>query len=1074
MFRAMAASGEPEGSASSLRDQLQATLGGAYTLERELGGGGMSRVFAATETALGRQVVVKVLPPELAEGVSVERFKREIALAARLQHPHIVPVHAAGEISGLPYYTMPLVDGHSLRVRLAKGGPLPITEAIGILRDVAKALAYAHERGVVHRDIKPDNVLLSGGSAVVTDFGVAKALSASKALLPSGTLTQVGSSLGTPAYMAPEQAAADPTTDHRADIYAFGIVAYEVLAGRPPFHGRTPQKLLAAQMGERPDPIGELRPDTPPLLAQLVMKCLEKEPSDRPQSAGDIVRVLETVTSGGGLPAMPAILLGGRRRLTRALGLYALAVAVVALVARAAIIVVGLPDWVFPGALAVMALGLPVILFTAFVHHGAYQAMTMGALTPGGSPAMQSTMTKLAVKASPWVSWRRTTLGGVAAVSAFAVLVLGFMVSRALGIGPAGSLLAAGKLKGRERILVTDFRATGADTSLGNVVTEALRTDLGQSSVISVVPPSVVSEALGRMRRPETSRVDLPLARQIAAREGIKAVVDGDVQPLAGGYLVTVRLVGADAGDELASYHATIDSPKELIPALDKLARDLRAKIGESLKAVRANPPLEQVTTPSLDALRKYAEGVRANDIEGDYPKAIELLKAAVALDTTFAMGYRKLGVALNNDARPTEQVNAALTRAYRFRDHLTERERYLAIATYFDFGPGLDRAQAAAAYETLLARDSLDPVAVTNLGALESRRRNFARSETLSQRALNSSGGANSFLSLDGVQIDLGQLDAADSTLARMRRAIPTSPLITFGEWSNLYARGRLDSVTARLTHVHLTEENSGVRALSTRGLGDIEAMRGRLAEASRLYADATAQDVARGATPPPLDAAVVDAALDIWFRELPARGLRTLDTALTRHPLVSLSEYQRPYLTIAPLYALAGRPDRARAILTQYATEMKDSALVRAQDPDRHNALAEIALAEHKPLDAITEFKLADRLPDGPANDCDQCLPARLGRAYDAANMPDSVIASYERYLATPNVFKLTTDRQYLAGIHKRLGELYEAKGDRPKAAGHYLQFVELWKNADPELQPKVAEVRQRLARLRDVEAH
>jgi serine/threonine-protein kinase len=202
----------------------------------------MSRVFIARETSLDRKVVVKVLPPELAQGVSVERFKREIQLAAQLQHAHIVPVHAAGETDGLPYYTMPLVDGHSLRSRLAKGGPLPITEAISVLRDVAKALAYAHEHGVAHRDIKPDNVLLSGGAAVVTDFGVAKALSMAKHTVPGGTLTEVGTSLGTPAYMAPEQAAADPRTDHRADIYAFGVVGYEILAGQPPFHGRTPQK----------------------------------------------------------------------------------------------------------------------------------------------------------------------------------------------------------------------------------------------------------------------------------------------------------------------------------------------------------------------------------------------------------------------------------------------------------------------------------------------------------------------------------------------------------------------------------------------------------------------------------------------------------------------------------------------------------------------------------------------------------------------------------------------------------------------------------------------------------------
>jgi len=283
-----------------LREQLQSTLGTSYTLERELGGGGMSRVFVANENALGRKVVVKVLPPEMTQGVSVERFKREIQLAAQLQHPHIVPVHASGETGGLPFYTMPFVDGASLRSRLAKVGALPIGETISILREVAKALAYAHERGVVHRDIKPDNVLITGGSAVVTDFGIAKALSASRLQAPDGTLTQLGTSIGTPAYMAPEQAAGDPNVDHRADLYSFGCLAYELLAGNPPFHGRTPQRMLAAHMGERPQAISELRPDTPPLLGELVMRCLAKEPDDRPQTAADLVRVLESVATSGG------------------------------------------------------------------------------------------------------------------------------------------------------------------------------------------------------------------------------------------------------------------------------------------------------------------------------------------------------------------------------------------------------------------------------------------------------------------------------------------------------------------------------------------------------------------------------------------------------------------------------------------------------------------------------------------------------------------------------------------------------------------------------------------------------
>ena len=263
----------------------------------------MSRVFVAQETALDRKVVIKVVPPESAAQVALERFKREIALAAKLQHPHIVPLLTAGESNGLPYFTMPFVDGESLRVRLARHGELPVNQALRVLREIASALAYAHEHGIVHRDIKPDNVLLSGGSAMVTDFGVAKALSAS-ASTEHGSTTSLGVALGTPAYMSPEQASADPGVDHRSDIYSFGVLAYELLTGQPPFTGRTPQNMLAAQVSEVPEAISKRRASVPPALAALVMRCLEKRPADRPQTASEVVHTLDDITtpSGGMAP----------------------------------------------------------------------------------------------------------------------------------------------------------------------------------------------------------------------------------------------------------------------------------------------------------------------------------------------------------------------------------------------------------------------------------------------------------------------------------------------------------------------------------------------------------------------------------------------------------------------------------------------------------------------------------------------------------------------------------------------------------------------------------------------------
>jgi eukaryotic-like serine/threonine-protein kinase len=306
-------------STPDLAERLQAQLGPEFVIGRELGGGGMSRVFLARDTTLARDVVVKVLSPDLAAGVSIERFRREIMMAASLNHPNIVPVLRSGEVAGLPYFLMPYIPGESLRARLARG-PLSVRQTTSIMKDVARALAYAHERGIVHRDIKPDNILLSGDAATVTDFGVAKAIVASRkpgAPERPPSMTGEGITIGTPLYMAPEQAVADPTVNHSADLYALGAVAYEMLVGTPPFGGRSAAAVLAAHARETPTPIERRRYDVPRELVSLIMQCLEKEPERRPKSGGFLVRALDDSAISGGRPATSA---RSRRRSLRRWG----------------------------------------------------------------------------------------------------------------------------------------------------------------------------------------------------------------------------------------------------------------------------------------------------------------------------------------------------------------------------------------------------------------------------------------------------------------------------------------------------------------------------------------------------------------------------------------------------------------------------------------------------------------------------------------------------------------------------------------------------------------------------------
>ena len=282
---------------NELLERLKVLLADRYNVERQLGEGGMATVYLAYDLKHHRKIALKVMLPEIAASVGPARFAREIEVAARLQHPNILPLLDSGEVEDLFYYAMPYVEGESLRDRLASVGALPIPEAVRILTEVADALSHAHAHGVVHRDIKPANVLISGRHALVADFGVAKASSPTTG---RQRLTRTGMAIGTPAYMAPEQAAGDPNQDHRVDIYALGVMGFELLTGRAPFTATTLNEMLAAHASQAPEMIERYRPSVPPALAQVVMKCLAKTPADRWQTADEVLTHLEPLAGPSG------------------------------------------------------------------------------------------------------------------------------------------------------------------------------------------------------------------------------------------------------------------------------------------------------------------------------------------------------------------------------------------------------------------------------------------------------------------------------------------------------------------------------------------------------------------------------------------------------------------------------------------------------------------------------------------------------------------------------------------------------------------------------------------------------
>ena len=284
---------------TDLRSALQAALADRYRLERELGRGGMATVYLAQDLRHDRPVALKVLHLELAASLGPERFQREIRLAARLQHPHILSIHDSGEVAGdastppILWFAMPFVEGESLRDRLTRERQLPLEDALRIAREAADALEYAHRHGIIHRDIKPENILLSGDHALVADFGIARALAATES-----QLTETGTTLGTPAYMSPEQAAGERAIDHRSDIYSLGCVLYEALAGEPPFTGPTAQSIIARRFTETPRLLREVRETVPAAVERAVAKALAKSPADRFGSAAELGRALAEGTTG--------------------------------------------------------------------------------------------------------------------------------------------------------------------------------------------------------------------------------------------------------------------------------------------------------------------------------------------------------------------------------------------------------------------------------------------------------------------------------------------------------------------------------------------------------------------------------------------------------------------------------------------------------------------------------------------------------------------------------------------------------------------------------------------------------
>ncbi len=590
-------------------------------------------------------------------------------------------------------------------------------------------------------------------------------------------------------------------------------------------------------------------------------------------------------------------------------------------------------------------------------------------------------------------------------------------------------------------------------------MTEALRVDLSQSPVIRLMDASAVRQALQRMNRGPGTAVDVAVAREIAVREGGAAVVAGDVGILGTSYVVSARLLASADGTELLALRETAESDAALVNAVDRLSARLRERIGESLRTIRGSEPLQRVTTASLEALRLYSRAEQADDA-GDPAQAMRLLEEAVAYDTGFAMAHRKLAVLLTNTLAQQSRVNAAATRAYRHRDRLPPLERYLTTAYYYDqVEPDPDRTIDA--YRNALEIDPDDATALNNLSIQLDERREWVEAEALLRRAMASAPIYQNYVNLLNIQVKQGKWAAADSTMVAFETQFPGHPATAMVRI--LMHIAKRDFEASERETLALAETARGTAELQRFTgvwLMMLQLVRGKLAAAERYAAEAQAESEADGDLAYALAYALGRAVDDALFRGAPDAAVRGADEALARYPLEQMDPVDRPYRRIARVYAMAGRADRARQLRGQW-----EHALDESQRPaeERFRWEGMIAMAEGRYRDAIAAY----RAYHGEAG-CNVCGLHELGRAYDSAGEADSALAVYERAVTLPDPQSLRYEAWSLGSTYKRLGELYEACADREKALEYYDKFVELWNDADPELQPLVEDVRGRIARL------
>jgi eukaryotic-like serine/threonine-protein kinase len=952
-----------------------------YQIVRSIGRGGMGQVYLARDPRLDRPVALKLLPRALsADPAANRRFVEEARAASSLDHPHIATVYEIGETDDERLFiAMAYYEGPTLRQRLAEG-PLAVADGLEIAAQVADGLAAAHARGIVHRDIKPENLVFGPQGAIkILDFGVAKVASAA--------MTRTGATLGTVAYMSPEQTRGG-RVDARSDLWSVGVVLYEMLTGQRPFRGDGTEAVIFGIRNDAPEPVAVLRPGVPAALAALVERCLEKEPERRFASAAALRDALrdalrgEGVESAGVATAAPAAPVGRARPRRAGVG--------------------------------------------------------AGRRRDGAGATL-----------APRLTWPRAVAGGIAAFLVL-VVVSGFLVTRGVPRVTEARGAAGDAFHERGWVVVADFDEAGGAADVVLAAREALAVDLQQSGFVNVLGRVQVSSILRRMELPDTARLDLPLALEVAERAGAGVVLTASVARLGPQYILSGRAVRTGTGEELFAVRTSAGVDR-LLGAVETLSREMRRRLGEQQEVIRQSRPLPEVSTASIEALRLYAEAERSRF---DDNLAARLADEAIRVDPSFAMAYRLAGAIAHSQMRIGD-ANRHLTRAYELRDRLTERERRHVEAIYH-FSVAIEPRSAAEAYRLILQRDPEDWRAAFNLGSLM-------------QGWLEDHEGAFAHFSLAGriqpqnygvleagteAAFMAGRLEQADS-MARVAAERGFDGLALRWRMMRAFVHGDSRGAIAACDTLLVAAVQPPASLEDREVCGSVDVAAGRLRVGIRRLTEVEGEFLRQRRF---RNVANVGQAVAL-AHELggrPEAAAAHLERLIERIPADSIPEPDRFLIrtNLKMHAAMLGRPDLVARIGAHYPPPPEPTHWLSRLGDGLVQAAGAVSDGDgRRALGILDEAVPTDRYAVG------WLIWQELlrGMALEQIGRPDSAAVYFHR-AADPRYHvnnKLTKNRIFLPVALQRLAAAEAARGNAEGAAHARQRLLDLWAGADPELQ-------------------